>query len=409
MPDAGISTIFLSMDFWKFVDDNINADVMKLRLKYHNSSHALPFDAETAISQIECRRKFGKKLAETLSQNPHFLFPDTLSGEQSTSDLLAGYHASLITEGERVIDLTAGLGIDCLHFAEKTPHVTAIEINTLKAEALTLNSEGKIHVVCADCREYVATYDGPKCDTAFIDPARRATDGSRVYALEQCEPDVTTMLADIFRISRRLIVKMSPMLDITRSAEELHGVRRMIALGTRAECKELIAVCDNPGAISQPMLTEAVTLLSDGSQVSFTFSRDEELQATATYAEPRVGSYLYEPYPAVMKAGPFRLLSERFGVDKLSANTHLYTSELPVNGFPGETSVIKEVLPYSSAVIKRLRKQYPKINVAARNFDIPADAVKKKLGVKDGGDLKLTATRTDRPILIVTERIEPES
>lgn len=178
----------------------------------------------------------------------------------------------------------------------------------------------------------------------------------------------------------------------------------MIALGTRAECKELIAVCDRPDTSSKPMLTEAVTLLPDGGQVSFIFSREEEMLATATYAEPCAGDYLYEPYPAVMKAGPYRLLSERFGVDKLSANTHLYTSKQPVRGFPGEISVVKEVLPYSSAVIKRLRKQYQKINVAARNFDIQADAVKKKLGVKDGGDMKITATRTDRPILIVTEK-----
>lgn len=393
------------MDFWKFVDDNINEDVMKLRLKYHNPTLSLPFDVDAAITQIECRRKFGKKLPETLARNPRFVFPDLLSGEQSTSDLLARYHASLVADGEHVIDLTAGLGIDCLHFAEKTAHLTAIEINPLKAEALKLNSEGKIHVACADCREYLDTYDGPAYDTAFIDPARRATDGSRVYALEQCEPDVTAMLPGIFRISRKLIVKMSPMLDITRTAEELQSVRRMIALGTRAECKELIAVCDRADDASQPMIIEAVTLMSDGGHAAFTFSRNEALLSVPTYAEPKVGGYLYEPYPAVMKAGPFRLLSERFGVDKLSSNTHLYTSELPVSGFPGEVSVIKDVLPYSSAVIKRLRKRYPKINVAARNFDIQAEAVKKKLGVKDGGDLKITATRTDRPILIVTERV----
>ncbi|MDE6692578.1 MAG: class I SAM-dependent methyltransferase, partial [Muribaculaceae bacterium] len=363
------------------------------------------FDVDAAITQIECRRKFAKKLAETLAGNPRFMFPDLLSGEQSTSDLLARYHATLIADGERVIDLTAGLGIDCLHFAEKTPHVTAIEINSLKAEALKLNSEGKIQVTCTDCREYVDTYYGPAYDTAFIDPARRATDGSRVYALEQCEPDVTAILSGIFRISRKLIVKMSPMLDITRTTEELQDVRRMIALGTRAECKELIAVCGRPDGTSHHMTIEAVTLLSDGAQAAFTFSRDEELMSTPTYAEPKVGGYLYEPYPAVMKAGPFRLLSERFGVDKLSPNTHLYTSEQPVGGFPGEVSVIKDVLPYSSAVIKRLRKQYPKINVAARNFDIQADALKKKLGVKDGGDQKITATRTGNPILIVTERV----
>ncbi len=376
---------------------------MKLRLKYHGQPQALPFDVEAAITQIECRKKFGKKLAQTLASNPHFLFPDVLAGEQSTSDLLAGYHSSLVGEGEKIIDLTAGLGIDCLHFAGKACDVTAIEINPHKAEALMQNGEGKVKVVCADCRDYIANIAGRAFDTVFIDPARRASDGSRVYALNQCEPDVTGMLGDIFRCARRLIVKMSPMLDISRSAEMLPGVKDMIALGTRTECKELIAVCCEGEEIREYMLIKAVTLLSNGRQEEFSFRREEELQATATFAGPLEGSYLYEPYPAVMKAAPFRLLSEKFGVDKLNANTHLYTSEHLVKDFPGEVSLIREVLPYSSGVIKRIRKQYPKINVAARNFDIPADAVRKKLGVKDGGELKITATRTDRPILIITE------
>lgn len=393
------------MDFWKFVEENRNEDVMKLRLKYHNSSHGLQFDVETAIVQIECRRKFGKKLAETLAENPHFLFPDVLSGEQSTSDLLAAYHASLIGDGEQVADLTAGLGIDCLHFAAKGAQVTAIEINPLKAEALRLNSDGRIDVICGDCRDYIASSGHMKFDSAFIDPARRAPDGSRVFALNQCEPAVTAMLGSIFRCTHRLLIKMSPMLDITRSSEELMVAERMISLGTRTECKELIAECKLSGATSHDMIIEAVTLLADGSRKTFTFKRENEQAATATFASPKAGHYLYEPYPSVMKAGPYRLLSERFGVDKFHPNTHLYTSEMLVRDFPGEIEVIKEVLPYSSGVIKRIKKVYPQINVAARNFDIPADAVRKKLGVKDGGNLKITATRTDRPLLIVSQGI----
>lgn len=392
------------MEFWKFVEDHINDDVTKLRLKYHNPNDALPFDVEAAIIQIECRRKFGKKLAETLASNPHFVFPSVLAGEQSTSDLLAAFHSTLLEDGEKVVDLTAGLGIDCLHFAAKTCEVTAVEIDARKAECLEINSQGKTDVVCADCRDFISEASVRAFDTAFIDPARRAADGSRVYALNQCEPDVNAMLESIFRCSHRLIIKMSPMLDITHTAEELKCATRMIALGTKAECKELIAVCEADSSNKDEMPIEVVTILTDGNIESFSFLRSEEMAAKATFAEPRAGEYLYEPWPTVMKAAPYRLLSERYGVDKLNPNTHLYTSDRMVEDFPGEISVIKEVLPYSSGVIKRLRKQYPKINVAARNFDISADAVKKKLGVKDGGDLKLIATRTDRPIMIVTER-----
>lgn len=391
--------------FWKFVKEHINCDVMRLRLKYHGA-HDMHFDIEAAITQIECRQKFSKKLSETLGGNPHFLFPDVLSGEQSTSDLLASFHTTLIAEGERVIDLTAGLGIDCLHFAKKAHHVTAIEINPLKAEALKKNLGGNAEVACADCRDYLTAYRGKAYDSVFIDPARRADDGSRVYALDQCEPDVTAMTEDIFGIARRLIIKMSPMLDISHTISSLPTAKRVIALGTRTECKELIAVCEREDRIGEPKI-EAITLLSDGHESRLAFFREEELESEATYTVPKAGEYLYEPYPAVMKAAPFRLLSKRYGVDKLHPNTHLYTSVTIARNFPGEISVIRDVLPYRSGVIKRIKKIYPRINVAARNFDITADAVRKKLGVKDGGELKITATRAidDNPILIVAERI----
>lgn len=377
---------------------------MKLRLKYHSAQN-MPFDVEAAITQIECRQKFSKKLAETLNDNPHFIFPDVLSGEQSTSDLLARYHSTLISAGDHVIDLTAGLGIDCRHFAGKAGHVTAIEINPKKAEALKINLNSKANVICGDCRDYLTAYDGERYNTAFIDPARRAEDGSRVYALSHCEPDVTAMISDIFRCSRQLIVKMSPMLDISHTIASLPTTERIIALGVRTECKELIAVCtENSIDEGAEPLIEAVTLLPDGRQSILAFHRGDEQKAEASFSTPEAGQYLYEPYPAVMKAAPYRLLSEKFGIAKLHPNTHLYTAASYVSEFPGEISVIKEVHPYSSGVIKRIRKTYPKINVAVRNFDIAADAVRKKLGVMDGGNLKITATRAaDRPILIVTE------
>lgn len=392
------------MEFWKFVEDHINDDVMKLRLKYHDPKDSLNFDVESAIIQIECRRKFGRKLAETLKANPHFVFPNVLAGEQSTSDLLAAYHSTLLEDGEKVVDLTAGLGIDCLHFLSKSCEVTAVEIDARKAECLKINSQWKTDVVCSDCRDFLSAIPDRAFDTTFIDPARRAMDGSRVYALEQCEPDVTTMLDRIFRCSHRLIIKMSPMLDITHTSEELGCVTRMIALGTKAECKELIAICKVDNDNHDEMPVEAVTIHPDGTIESFSFLKSEEMTAKPTFAEPKAGVYLYEPWPSVMKAAPYRLLSERYGINKLNPNTHLYTCDRMAEDFPGEISEIKEVLPYSSSVIKRLRRQYPKINVATRNFDIPADAVKRKLGVKDGGPLKLTATRTDRPILIITQK-----
>ena len=392
--------------FWEFIDTNRNVEPSALRLKYHGKPNP-DFDIDFAILQIECRKKYGKKLADTLARFPRFIFPTSLSGEQATSDLLASYHASLLPEGIAVADLTAGLGIDALHLSAKCTSFTAVEIDALKADALAYNTQGTgIRVACDDCQLWIdkAAENGERYDMLFIDPARRATDGKRIFALSECQPDVTTMLHTMRNVSKALMVKASPMLDITHTASELPGATRIIALGTVTECKELDAIVDLTADCGE-YTVEATTLTKDGAS-TFAFTPSQERNAAATYAMPQEGGYIYEAYPAVMKAAPFNLLSQQFEIGKLHPNTHLYTSATLTERqqeFPGQIWRIERVLPYESKHIKRLAKEYPQMQVATRNFDMQADALRKKLGIKDGGQLRLFAATAypNKKIMIV--------
>lgn len=405
--------------FWKFVDENIHAAPEALRLKYHGK--VMPFDIEGAITQIECRRKFGKKLADTLAAAPKWKFPSVLAGEQSTSDLLAQYHATLAAGAQRIVDLTAGLGIDAVHLAGGVQpgidavhmaggaEVTAVEIDEAKAEALRQNVKeagfSNINVVCQDCREFLAATD-QTYDVAFIDPARRADDGKRTFALSDCQPDVTALIPDISRIAKRLIIKMSPMLDITAIIHSLPSVTRVIALGTTTECKELIAVIDFANGAGAPVI-EAVTL-RDTAQITYAFTPAQEKESAYSLIDPKnihEYRYLYEPYPAVMKAAPFRLLSSEYGIDKVASNTHIFLSRERVEAFPGDCLQIVKVLTYESKHIKRLRREYPQISVTTRNFPISADALRAKLAVKDGGNHRLFAVTapTDTKYMLICQ------
>lgn len=379
-----------SRDFWAFIEANAGANPSALRLKYYGKD--MGFDVDFAILQVECRQKYAKKFADTLRRIPRFIFPSALAAEQATSDALAAYHASLVEPGASVADLTAGLGIDCLHLAEVATEVMAVERADDRAQALRDNYQdiSNIRIVEADCREVAAEAGADSCDVVFVDPARRKADGSRVYALADCEPDVAQMQGDIMKMATTLIVKASPMLDITRMALELPGTRRMIALGNATECKELVAVAGRDPEASYSI--SAITLLPSGSIDEFVFTHEEERQAQATYRRPEEGDYLYVPYPSVMKAGPFTLLSARYGVDKLAPNTHLYVGGNPcVEDFPGERLYIERIYTYESKHIKRLKADYPALMVATRNFDIAAADLRKKLGVKDGGTKRLFA------------------
>ena len=393
----------MNEEFWKWVRKHASDDPKSLWLKY-GKTH------EQEIVQIECRRRFAKKLGATLQRVPRWVFPSLLAGEQSTSDILAAFHARLVPECARMADLTAGLGIDAMHCAGIAAEVTAIEMDARKADTLHGNAAeagaDNIRVVCADCRRWLEEYTGARFDIVFIDPARRSADGGRVFALADCEPNVVDMLPLLRRHTDRLLVKMSPMLDISSVLESLPDCVRIFALGTSTECKELLALVDFAHAPSHKddIAIEAVTV-TDTDTHEFRCTRSEEMVADAVYGRPRPGDYVCEPYPAVMKIGASRLVSQRYGLQKLAQNTHVYFAPGPVASFPGEQRRVVEVLPWASKVLKRFKRSYPRIAVAARNFGMSAEAVRAKLGVADGGSYRLLAV-TDiagEKLLIVLE------
>lgn len=379
---------YTSARFWEWVNSHLGQDAARLRLASHP---ATDFNLSEAITQVECRSRYGKKLRQTLTRFPEFYFPSTLSGEQSTSDLLANFHANFVGADDNVVDLTSGLGIDALHMATKARHVTAIEQNSELCQALEYNAKGlkteNLKVVCGDCTELIDKLSGT---VAYIDPARRAADGSRVFGLNDCQPDVTTLIPELSRNFRSLIIKASPMLDISRTIAELGtAVTDIYLIGTTTECKELFAILRFGEEKVGDVNIHAVTLFGQDAWSEFPFTREQEAEAMANIAEkmPMSGDILYVPYPATMKAAPTKLLSSDFGLNKFHANTHLYfgAPSNPVENFPGEKLEIVEVIPWQSKNIKRFKSRFPNVMVSTRNFGMSAEALRKKLGVKEGG------------------------
>lgn len=378
--------------FYEWIIAHSSDDTSRLRFKYAGKSDGM--DYADAILQIDCRRKYAKKLPDTLSKTSEFYFPSALAGEQSTSDALAAYHASLVSDATVIADLTSGLGIDCIHMAPKAVEVIAVEQQPALAETLRHNASvlgiSNIRVICDDCRDYIKTVTANSFSHIFIDPARRDALGRRVYALAQCTPDVAAMLPVLKRAATTVIVKMSPMLDISAVLSELPGTTRMISLGTQTECKELVAIVSSDESAST--LIDAVTIKPDGSESHFEFTQNEEASAPIPdYAVPDAGNFIFDPYPSIMKAGAPKLICDRYGLKKPAPNTMVFFSDKLHTDFPGIIYEVCEVITYESKHIKRLKKKYPLISVATRNFDISADALRAKLGVKDGGNLRLLA------------------
>lgn len=396
--------------FLQFIESHKDDDVAALRLKYANVKDT-DIDYALAITQIECRRKYGKKLRDTLSAaHGMFLFPNTLSGEQASSDAMAQWHATLVSPLSTVVDMTAGLGIDAMHIAGVARSVIGIEQNETLARALQHNANvsgiSNLTVECGDSVDMLSS-GNLSADVLFIDPARRTATGARAFAISDCQPDVTRMLPEIKRYFKLLIAKLSPMLDISDTCRNLPGVTDIYAVGTHLECKEVVARVNLQidHTTSVPTV-HAITINNTGNASDIAFTVAEEDTATAPMATPHIGDTLYEPYPAILKAGAFNIFATKYGLSKIANNTHIYISDTLHADIPATGYLIADIVPWQSKYLKRLNKAYPVAQVAVRNFGMTADALRNKLSIRNGGDTRIlgvTDANAVRHLLILKQ------
>lgn len=374
-------------------------DFNHLRLKYHGDADKL-YD----ILQRECRYKCAKKLPHTLMCEG-FVFPSTTLAEMCTSDDVAQVHASMVGSSYRVLDMTAGLGIDTFHFAERGCKVTAIELSTEAACALRHNAEAlgvaaNVSVIEDDSIRWLDK-STEHFDVIFIDPARR-DDSGRHHSFSHCTPDITQSLSMIMSHCDRLIIKASPMIDISSAKKELGITRCKVAIiGTTKECKEVVIIASNDND-SLPAVDDEIECITIGCPVYSHKYSGHKVQ----YVNPIPGMYLMQPYPSVMK-GTGGIV---YGYDKLHPNTHLYLSQQPPAHFPGMIYRITDVYPFNKAVIKSFGKIFHRINVAARNFPLTAPELAKRLRIVEGGDYMafgVTIYDNTRHLIITESGIQP--
>lgn len=185
--------MYYSNSFFRFIKENKNEDIQKLRLKKWKCND---FDISFAIDQIEIRKKIKSKLP-TWADESELIFPGTLSFEQSSSELTARYKQLFVSKEDTVCDLTGGLGIDSYYFSLKARYVTYLERNEDYCSIAEYNfkklSVDNIQVIHSDCRDYLKNTSG-QFDVIYIDPARRGKENKRLYALQDCEPDILDMM-----------------------------------------------------------------------------------------------------------------------------------------------------------------------------------------------------------------------
>lgn len=389
----------MTREFIDFVNAHQDEDTARLLL---SAARYPAIDMAAAVQQIEGMRTAKEKWPRLL-ECESFLYPPRLNREQASSEQTAVHKATLCLSRTaeshsvfRIADLTGGMGIDTFALAgwgaerEIPVAVDYVEQDRSLCELAQHNAAAlglkNIRFHCCDSLEWLQQ-QSRHFDLLFVDPARRDKQGHKVAAFEECTPDIVAHQALLFSKSSEVMVKASPMIDITLGTAQLHNVGDIYVIAVQGECKEVLFHC-RPSDNSEPRIH--CHHLHHGEVDDFVFTRNEEAQAQVTYAA-EVKKYLYEPHAALMKAGPFKLLSQWEGLEKLSQNTHLYTSDILLQHFPGRTfSVLKEV----SLNKKKLAAAVPdgKAHVIVRNYPAHAEELQRQLGLKEGGDVYVIAT-----------------
>ncbi len=384
----------------QFIRENLNADVPTLALK----KAPVGTDVSLALRQIEARQLLKKKVP-SWSANEELLFPPHLSIEQCSSEASAKYKASLM-QGQSFADLTGGLGIDTFfisqHFQQADYVERQVELCDLaRHNFAALGSHIEIWNETAD--DYLK-HCGTK-DYIFIDPARRDAYGRKTVSIADCTPDVVALQDLLLEKAGRVVVKLSPMLDVTKALEELHHVHEVHVVAVANECKELDFVMER--GYEGEVQCVCANLLTR--QPDVRFALEDEKNATAALAET-VMRFLYEPNPAVMKAGCHKLLTRRFGVFKLHKNSNLFTSDILVADFPGRIFEVEAFAPFNKKVKQTLLSDVDNASIAVRNFPLTVAELRKALKIRDGDGIYLFATtlKGEKRVVIRTKKATSE-
>lgn len=412
-----------------FVQEHIGDDLTRLIL---DRKKWPDIDMDLAVSCIQSRRKLKGKVQEWFA-NPDLIFPVGLSAEQCSSSATGIYKSGLalrIADGRpfRLADLTGGLGVDSWYFSKKAEQVWYHEMQeklciAAKHNFQSLNAE---NIVVRNIISTPETIDGilseARPDIVYMDPARRGEGGKKVFLIEECTPDVLTLKEQIFSHCRHILLKLSPMADITMACSRLGTTCREVHIvATGGECKELLIWMDREWA-GEYNIT-AVELPSgypDMDPASFSFCSSEEKIATASTrprndvmlssrAESR-DLFLFEPGKALMKAGCFNLIANRFDLMKLGVSTHYYVTESTAKADElkpyGKVYMILSAQPLDKRSIKAAGAAYPRAEVTARNIPMDTETLRKKLGVTSGDDAHIFGLKSDTlgNLLIITRR-----
>jgi len=391
--------MILSPDLISFVKEHEDDDIHSLAL---NAKKYSGIDIQLAIRQISGRRIAKDKIPSWYIID-RILYPKHLSLEQSSSEKTATYKASLVS-GISMIDLTGGIGVDFSFLSKQFIHAVYVEQQLELSEIARYNFAvlglENIDVVNAKAEEYLRSL--PPVDLIYIDPARRNDAGRKTVRIEDCTPDVLDIQDLLEEKSKMVMIKLSPMLDISLALNSLRNISDVHIVSVNNEVKELLFIKQKNGG---KITFYCINIKKDKTEI-YSFGREDE-DNTAIHYTSQLGAYLYEPNASILKAGAYKSIARSYSLEKLHPNSHLYTSDGLKENFPGRKFAVRNICSLNKKDIKEYLSPFKQANITVRNFPLTVEEIRKKTNLKDGGNVYIFATTLsgDKKVLIICEKI----
>lgn len=383
----------------EFIREYRERDIRQLALQANRFPDV---DMPYALDQIQGWQIARRKLPKWAACDG-VIFPPHLSMEQCSSEPTAQYKLNLAMEwasrvghASRMTDLTGGFGVDFSFTSCAFAAATYVERNEqlchIVEHNLPLLGLNNATVVCADAAEYLSTVEPQTM--LFLDPARRDEHGAKTVMLADCTPDVVQLLPKLLEKSRFTMLKLSPMLDWHKAVDDLQGtVREVHIVSVGGECKELLLVLSNVVESELKVYCADLSIASDTSSL-FVYTPGSSAPVTNSKLKTQNSKFVHEPNASIMKAGCFDELAAAYGVSPVSRNSHLFLSDEPIEDFPGRSFVVERVTTMNKGELRKALVGIEKANIATRNFPLTVAELRKRLKIKDGGDVYIFATTT---------------
>lgn len=375
----------LQQEIQEYINANLHTDLHSLLLK---KSPFPEVSIHELAQQIKGRQVAQRKFPFLLEDG--IIFPPSLNLEQASSQATAEFKAKDLS-GEKFLDLTSGFGIDAFFLSSNFSSVSLVEQNPELLDIVQHNWEilGRKATFFNETLEGFLLKNTERFDLVYLDPARRDSNKNKKFLLEDLSPDILQIQDDLKKISDKIIIKLSPLTDISYLISVLPNLTKIQIIAVKNEVKELLVFLDFK-AEAEDVEISCVNLESP--EAEFKYSFKEEMSATSEFSEPL--KYLYIPNNAVLKAGAFNLISEKFSLKKLHPNSHFYTSDKWIECFPGRKLKVETV---DSKQIKK----GDKFNIISKNYPLTPEQIRKKYKISDGGQSYLIFTQTKRGKIIL--------